>query len=273
MNCAPLLRRLAAVLAVGAFLVPAAAAWGPEGHQIIAAIAEERLSKGAKWRWGYLMGKTTPIAAVSVYMDDVRPDRPETATWHYVNIDPRASRFEALRDCPDGDCVTVKIRECAGVVRLALKDKAQLVECMKFLVHMVGDLHQPLHAGYAEDRGGNKIHVDLMGEDASLHHVWDTEILRQMGSYDEGLDVAEIAKSLNASISAEQEKQWRAGTYKDWTWESHQLARDEIYGKLPEGEHKALDDAYLENARGVVELQLMKAGVRLAETLERIWPY
>ena len=147
------------VCVVVPWIASPASAWGPAGHRIIASVAQEHLNARARARLAYVLGSETTLADVATWADDVRDERPETATWHYINIPPAATNLRPQRDCPDGNCVSDKIREFVGIARLGIRGKSEVGQAVKFLIHFVGDLHQPLHAGFAEDKGGNQIPV------------------------------------------------------------------------------------------------------------------
>jgi hypothetical protein len=131
----------------------------------------------------------------------------------------------------------------------------------------MGDLHQPLHAGYASDEGGAKIPVVLDGRQLSLLDAWETTLVERLGT-----DDAAIADRLLQKMTSAQEEQWSEGNLRDWTWESHLLAARVAYGALPSGSPKTLNEDYIAQATQVIETQLMKAGVRLARILDRTWP-
>ena len=255
------------VCVVVPWIASPASAWGPAGHRIIASVAQEHLNARARARLSYLLGSETTLADVATWADDVRDERPETATWHYINIPPAATNLRPQRDCPDGNCVSDKIREFVGIARLAIRNKSDVGEAVKYLIHFVGDLHQPLHAGFAEDKGGNQIPVMAEGRESNLHSVWDSTIIRRLGS-----DEAEIAQHLNQAITASQKKQWQKGRPREWAWESHLLAVRVAYGALPAGSPKRLSKDYLAQAAAVGEEQLAKAGIRLAAMINQVWP-
>ena len=244
-----------------------ARAWGTLGHRVIAHIAEQHLGAKARGRLKFYFGKDMQLADQAMWADEVREQRPETAPWHYINIPPQATSFKAERDCPQEDCVTAKIREFVGIARLGLRGKDAITDATRYVIHLAGDLHQPLHAGHLEDRGGNGIMVKFRGEDKNLHEVWDTGILSLIGE-----DEIALADRLNARITPEKKKDWLRGQPRDWAWESHLAAVQVAYGALPAGENKVLGDEYLRQARAVGEEQLAKAGVRLAELLNQTWP-
>lgn len=261
-----------------AFLVPAAfpdrlAAWGAEGHEVICEIAWQRLEPESKKLVRSLRaadrepGKN--FSESCLWADRVRNDTHRaTYQYHFVNIARGADGVDLERDCPAYDCVLVAIRRYT--VYLAREDMArdERAEALKFLAHFVGDLHQPLHAGYGEDRGGNEIRVRWFGkrssdgDDLDLHRVWDREILdRAKISYPRS------AAELAAEISEEKAASWKNFDVDGWAEESYRLAVDVAYD-LPAD--KELGQPYFDRARPVVEEQLVKAGVRLAHLLNSV---
>jgi hypothetical protein len=139
---------------------------------------------------------------------------------------------------------------------------------LKFLLHFVGDLHQPLHAADDHDAGGNKKLVAAVGlNPGSLHHYWDVEFVERLGT-----DPRQVAGSLIGQISEEQRQAWSSGTPADWAMEAFALARSDAYGLLPPPDDHgkySLPSAYTEQAEHDVGLQLSRAGVRLAFVLNR----
>lgn len=149
------------------------------------------------------------------------------------------------------------------------------------MVHLVGDMHQPLHCGDRSDRGGNSTPAYLLevkGKPSNLHSIWDTAILKNVKA---GERVAPYADRLNATISAEQASTWQGGNLIAWANEGHKTARDVVYpgvptvaveGEMITGEAAAipvLDQAYVDRAKPVIEGQLMRGGMRLASVLNK----
>jgi hypothetical protein len=269
------MRALAAALGIIIALTGQALAWGDEGHRIVAEIAEQYLKAGTAHQVRELLAleNATTLAAVSTWADEIRGQRRETARWHYVNIPihPPAGTppgYDAARDCPTGDCVVAKIDELAAVLGdKAVHDARERLEALKFVVHFVADVHQPLHAANDGDRGGNDVRVTLMGRQTNLHAIWDTGILFSAGIGDERAYALQLARSIRP-IELDQ---WRDGSAATWATESNDIARRLIYGAWPHGPD-ALRGSYAETALPVVSVQLEKAGVRLAAVLNAALP-
>ena len=240
--------------------------WGPVGHRIVAQIAEKRLHAQTRKRLQLLAGKGTSLASLANWADDIREERPETGRWHYINIPPDATELDLDRDCPGADCITVKAREFLGIVRLGLKEQQERLDALRFLIHLMGDLHQPLHVAFARDRGGNDIPIVFLSEESNLHKLWDSDLL---GKHIKDEDV--FAAQLLSEIRPQDEKRWSRGHLREWTWESRQLALEAAYDGLPGEEPKTIDDAYSRRAWEIAKEQLAKGGIRLAVIMNEVW--
>jgi len=243
-----------------------AQAWGPDGHWIVGKIAEQHMSANAARRLRILAGRDVSLADLSNWADEIKGERPETLRWHYTNIPPEATDLDMKRDCPGDDCITAQIRRLVGIVRLGMRTSEERLEALKFLVHLAGDLHQPLHAGYGGDRGGVDVPVVFSGRQGDLHAFWDLTSVSLLSD-----DKAAIAERLARSVTPAQKKEWQQGSARYWTWESHLLAVRVVYAGLPLGNPKQLDAEYARKARIVTEEQLAKAGIRLAKLLDEVW--
>jgi len=156
-------------------------AWGPEGHEVIARIAADNLSPAAHLRISQLLGGDAPALMVldSNWADEIRADRPETTNWHFVNIEIGSKGYNAGRDCARDDCVVAQIGRDAAILRDPKTSHAAKLDALRFLIHFVGDLHQPLHAADRHDKGGNNLIVLLGKRRTNLHHVWDEELVKR----------------------------------------------------------------------------------------------
>ena len=237
-------------------------AWGPEGHRIVALIAEDHLSSKARQEIKKLL-KGTPIDSVAKWADDIRGLRPETYNWHFVDIPINKRTYKPTRDCKctrRGDCVIEAIEQLKVILADTTEKAAQRAEALKFIVHFVGDLHQPLHCADNNDRGGNDVKVQFFGESSNLHKVWDSGIIEKTGVKDSA-----YAAKLNAALASENLNKLESGTVVNWALESHKAAVVYAYGKKPG--NNMLDSTYFNQARPIVDTQLMKAGVRLARVI------
>jgi hypothetical protein len=234
-------------------------AWGAEGHEIIAAIALRELSPMARLQAASLLGGDVMLIHDANWADEVREQRPETGRWHYVDIPLGAPGYDARRDCRGNDCVVAQIdndRRVLGDHRASQQVRA---EALRFLVHFVGDIHQPLHAVDNDDKGGNAVRVYMPGDRTNLHRVWDAELVQVLGD-----NADAIAGAVDHAITPAQRKDWQAGTPADWANESYRIARDEIYPVSRGRRTLRLPASYPGSERLVVRQQLARAGVRLA---------
>jgi hypothetical protein len=248
---------LAAVLA--AQLPAPALAWGPEGHEIIASIALRELTPAARSQVARLLGGPAMMVADSNWADEIRDQRPDTGRWHYVDIPLRAPGFDTRRDCPRQDCVVAQIEnDRRTLANTRLGDGAR-AEALRFLIHFVGDVHQPLHAEDNGDKGGNDIHVFLGRKRTNLHRLWDGDVAQASGR-----DLEAVADGVERSITPAQRKSWASGTPAQWADEAHAMARDQIYPALGDRRELHLPRDYAWQEAPLARQQFAKAGVRLA---------
>jgi nuclease S1 len=240
-------------------------AWGYQGHQIVAAIAAHELTAKARANVTELLGGDAEAEMIiaSTWADEIRPSRHETGPWHYVNIPISSNGYDATRNCPDNNCVIAQIK--ADKDRIADPHLLPAVrrEALRFLIHFVGDVHQPLHAANNDDRGGNMAHVIIDGECTNLHAVWDTNVVNALGS-----DTQSLARQLEGQTSATDIKQWQTGDAADWANESFNIAKSHIYAGIHgTGSTDApivLPAGYAEQNKSIAAQRLERAGARLA---------
>src|SRR5215472_8709484 len=255
-------------------------AWGPQGHAIVAGVAGSHLTSTTKKNIRLLLGNDD-LAAVCVWADDIRKQRDETFGWHFVDIPKDAAGFSQPRDCfrpqdthanaQNGhhNCVVDRIDIFRQVLADPKASRNDRIEALKFLVHFVGDIHQPLHA-VDEARGGNDIKVTVFGSDqcgnypCTLHGVWDYSLIDHTG-YSE----ARYARHLKNLIRDHRLAPRAGGSPEAWANESHQEAR-----QLLDEHVYSIDQTYWQANIGLVDERLALAGLRLAtllnETLGKI---
>lgn len=248
--------RLVAVLS--AFLcvsVSDALAWGDAGHRIISDIAWLRLSEAAGTRIADILKSETPGDA-AIWADGVtRQDGRDTRTLHHLDVPAGREGIQLERDCPDFECVVGGILRYQDVLRSAEEPDTQL-PALKFVIHFVGDVHQPLHTAFADGEGGTRVRVRFFGRRTNLHWVWDVGLIeRQPPAWRSDL----LRRS--QEIDAVQLAAWSKVDPLAWARESNRIAGGIPY---PEGE---LGDSYVAEFLPLVERQLLKAGVRLAALL------
>jgi hypothetical protein len=270
-------------------------AWGPDGHKIVAIIAADNLTPAAASHVADILGVSADKRAIATAMADAsilpdskfRDEDPLTRPWHFIDICLQDRRADVDARCPRGECVTGKIDEYSRRLKERNYDRWGAAGDLAFLIHFVGDIHQPLHAANDDDRGANCIAVDSNVRAKDLHAVWDTTVVRRLeDSVDSGRP-GTTAHKLERTYAAESgTDSWiPAG---DIAWESNQIARSDIYAALhipiepcqptadlclnPLGHAAELDSSYLDHADAVAGHQLAKAGFRLASLLNQIWP-
>jgi hypothetical protein len=281
----------AVALAAWSWSAPAWA-WGDEGHKVIALIAQSLLNRSARQQVDALLAADTDsltahdIADEATWADKFRDSdrngaRRNTGQWHFVDLELDAPDLDSacfghppvpagvpVSHGPAQDCVVDKIDAFTVELANPATDPAERVVALKFLLHLVGDLHQPLHASDNHDRGGNDKRVSAAGlKSGTLHHYWDTDFVEQLGP-----DPRQIAADLLGRISPAQTRDWARGAPADWAFDSFRVAKDDAYGQLPppnaRGSYR-LPAEYLAMADRDVMIQLSKAGVRLAFILNQ----
>jgi hypothetical protein len=248
------------VAACLATAVPARA-WGPAAHRIVARLAADRLEPAAERGVARLLDDRT-LADVATWADDVRDARPESARWHYVDIPVGRHEYRPSRDCrPEshGDCAIAAIARFRAVLADAHAGVQKRREALEFLVHLVADVHQPLHCADDGDRGGNEVDVWLRRRPTNLHAVWDSGLVTEAG-----LDEAAYARRLDDWLAHQDVTRLAGGTVADWALESHDAAVEHAY-VLPA--NRRLGVAYVRANLPVVDRQLALASVRLARVL------
>lgn len=184
-----MLRPIAAALLLLAGLAwsGTATAWGPLGHRLVATLAWEQVNPQARAQVERLLaGADHPsLAGIANWADWLRGDDTRlarrSARWHYVNLAADGCQYVARRDCPGGNCVVGAINRQLAILGDRQRSRPARRRALKFVVHLVADVHQPLHAGYARDRGGNTFQVNLDGDGSNLHQLWDSGLLRASG--------------------------------------------------------------------------------------------
>jgi hypothetical protein len=238
----------------------AGARWWDTGHRIVARIAEERLTPHTRDAVrDILAGQSLPDA--SVWADNIRQYRHDADKLHYVNIPLRATAYVPGRDCPAGRCIIAAIERDRGILASPASPPAERAEALRFLIHFMGDLHQPLHVADNGDRGGNQRAVYLLGHSTNLHRVWDGELIERFGVTDAAY-LAELHREMDTLDLASLER----GTVVDWAMEGHRVAVERAY-RVPRGGR--LGRAYLDASRPEVNHALIAAGVRLAWVLNQ----
>src|ERR1043166_9342801 len=226
-----------ALTAIAALLASShpAAGWGNEGHEIVGAIAEANLTPTASANVVILLGAGQSLSSVATWADAIKPQRPETKPWHFIDIPVSAPMNDFSHN---GDDIVGRLQQFRDDFANCNNSKAKRREALKFVVHFYGDLHQPLHCAERQgDQGGNLVTVATYLGSAehhlNLHQVWDSGILEQsLGS----TAISDYAAKLNGEVTSEQKSQWGQGSVEAWAWETHLVAKDNAYDGLSAGD-------------------------------------
>ncbi len=235
--------------------------WGSTGHRTVGEIAEIHLSKKAKKAIDNLLDGQG-LAFVSTYGDDIKSDDAydKYYTWHFVNF-PFDTKYEDSKKSNRGDIV-MGIEHCIKTLKDPNASQEDKSFFLKFLVHLIGDLHQPLHVGRGEDKGGNDIKLEWHRKKSNLHRVWDSEMI---GFYN--MSYSELVAN-RKKLSKSQIEVIKEGSILDWTYESQALAK-KVYISAKSGEKLGYKYSYTHYA--TVLSQLQKSGIRLAKVLNDIY--
>lgn len=235
--------------------------WGRTGHRATGEIAENNLSRKAKKAIKELLDGQS-LAFVSTYADEIRSDDKYRSygPWHYVNF-PFGGKYETHPKSEKGDIIQ-GIETCISVLKDANATDQDKTFHLKLLVHFIGDLHQPLHVGIADDKGGNDLQVRWFKDGTNLHAVWDTKMIE---SYN--MSYSEIAENTD-ELSKSQITAIQNGTPIDWMYESRALCED-VYANVEVGEK--LSYRYMYRYVNVARSQIQKGGLRLAALLNEIF--
>jgi len=243
-----------AAIVLTAFMSPCAWAWGVEGHRLVAELAERQLNPKAAAEVQRLLAAEpgATMGSVASWADEHRThlDGP----WHYVNLPENAQcRYKAARDCRGGNCVVGAIEREAAVLASNAPDEERL-RALKYLIHFVGDVHQPLHAGYGEDKGGNTYQIQAYGGGSNLHWLWDTGLITHWPGGERALkqDAGALASKVDLT-----------GTPASWAEESCRIVASP--GFYPPS--RRLEDDYLKKANPVLPHRIAQAAGRLAALL------
>lgn len=234
--------------------------WGKTGHRVVGEVAANYLTAEAKKEIKRILGHES-MAIASTWMDEIRSDPAynHTHDWHWVTV-PDGMTYEQTEKNPNGDLIDAIISTIEELSEGSLMPKEEEKK-LKMLIHLVGDIHQPLHVGTGEDRGGNLIDVEWFYEPSNLHRVWDSEMID-----DSKLSYTELSASINHP-TRKQIDEWQNSGVMDWVYEAVEL-RNQVYD-LPDD--LQLGYRYQYKNFDTVEKQLLKGGIRLAGVLNDIY--
>jgi nuclease S1 len=255
---------LAAVLAFGA--QQPALAWGRLAHRASARLAESRLSPHVRAIIKDLLEPGESLADASTWADENSREIPGSAAWHFVNVPIWSSHYRP-RDCRSRGCVVSKIPEFRAILADRHAPRLRRRQALRFFVHLVQDLHQPMHVADRNDRGGNDLQLQLgRFEATNLHQLWDSGLLRRRYRRE-----TELVPALEELAAAPEARAWLEGTIEDWADESLEVGRRAYLNpgsnvSLRSGD--TIGRAYEEANVPLALKRLSQAGVRLAALLE-----
>ncbi|HJX11183.1 MAG TPA: S1/P1 nuclease [Candidatus Binatia bacterium] len=238
-------------------------AWRDKGHRVVALIAEANFTQETRKRIQEILPAGTTLADAAVWPDHEGRSIGDLNPLHYVSIAENAEGYDQARDCPERDCMVEALKWF--LANLGEKNAPTIIKRMalRYVAHLVGDMHQPLHAGRLKDRGGAEIKVSYHGQTTNLHYFWDLDLVEM-----EGGSAEELARRLGAAVTEEERLRWQSGGPVQWTDESLMLVRTRAYSL---GQSVELSDEYVEMARPVVRTRLVQAGIRLAWLLNLVF--
>ena len=262
-------RRTATLAAAIALAVPSIAnAWGQTGHRVIGEIAQEHISGKTRAEIELILGEED-LAQASTWADEERsnPDtfwQREAGPYHYVTV-PEGETYAEVGAPEEGDALSALAR-FTQTVRDPNASREEKALALKFIVHIVGDVHQPLHAGNGEDRGGNDVKVRWFGDETNLHSVWDSRLIDSRN-----LSYTEYARWLGRDIDPSETIAWWTADPQVWIAESTAI-RDRIYPASSKA-NPSLGYAYQYENLGIAETRLQQGGIRLAAYLDRVFAH
>lgn len=241
--------------------------WGYTGHRTIGKITENHLTDKAKLAVKNLLGDTS-IADACTWADDARkePAFKETGDWHFLNLPLGLNyqQFTKYVDTVSKGNVYSALLNAEKTLRDKKTSKQQQVYALKFILHLVGDLHQPMHISRAEDKGGNTIQLNYEEKGTNLHSLWDTKLLEH-----QGLSYVQLAEKYD-QISAADIKQWQNEPVMQWIWESYQIS-SALYAEVDGMNKRVIDDAYYQKHLPTIQKRIQQAAIRLAGILNKIY--
>jgi hypothetical protein len=245
-----------------------ARAWGKDGHEIVAGLAETYLAPKTRIEIDKFLAPGEHLAQIASWADEYRKSCANTGPWHYVNIPLAAAGYVPDRDCaePRGCVISATDRELAILAdpNAPAEDRSR---ALRLAVHFIADLHQPLHSGDRADRGGNDLRVRFAGRSLTLHGFWDFELLAWTGR-----KVGDYIAMLSRSLTPAEARRFKRGNVRDWVLEAQRTAR-RVYAKLPVAADPQqpieLSPDYAKRMLPILDEQLLRAGVRLAAALDR----
>ena len=240
--------------------VSQAFAWGQLGHYLIGLMAEKQMKKSTLKRVEKVLYPMS-LGRSGTWMDEIRSDRAYdyATTWHYLTS--KNGEYDPEIQEKGGDAFEAIQRLKEELKKGGLDPKTE-AEKLKMLIHMVEDIHQPLHVGTGEDRGGNDVKIEFFGQPTNLHALWDSGMIER-----QGMSYTEIGEELYRRLTPEMKAKYRSASMEDWLKEAVSF-RPMVYN-LPE--NKRISYQYMYENYSIAEERLIAASVRLAQILEEIY--
>lgn len=235
--------------------------WSATGHRVVGKIANQYLTSKTKRNIKKILNNKS-LDFVSTFADDIKSDKRynEFYTWHYINM-PLDQNYEDSDKSSSGDLVS-GINYCIKVIKDDHSSNDDKAFYLKLLIHFIGDLHQPMHVGLVEDKGGNDFKLQWFYKDSNLHSVWDREMIDGYR-----MSYSEIADNANI-LNKNQIKAIQEGTLVDWVNDTHKLTR-KVYANVKPNDN--LRYSYSYDNFETVRSQLQKGGIRLAKVLNDLF--
>lgn len=248
------------LLIIATMATPAANAWGPNGHEIVAEIAARQLDPKARAEVERLLHDraSNAMREVSGWADTLQqwPGYGNARPLHYVNFPRGASDYDRRRDCRNDACVVEALPHFVEVLRHGRNDRER-ADALRWVIHLVADIHQPMHASYAADHGGNDVQLSFQRRNTNLHQLWDSRLLDARNARP-----VPYAAQLLALPRPAGDLSWHDGAAERWALESHALMKSDAY---PPG--KRIDGDYVRRSQEIIDQRLLLAGLRLGQLL------
>ena len=235
--------------------------WGKTGHRVVSKLAQQYLTTKAQKEIDILLDGAS-LVSISTYGDEIKsnPKYKALRPWHYINL-PLDESYANAKKNPKGD-VVMAIKKCIAKVKDQNEPKNELAFYLKLLVHFIGDLHQPMHVGRKEDRGGNSIRLQWFGKTSNLHSLWDSHLIDS-----HGMNATQLLGDLE-ELSPKLIKEIQNQSLEQWVNESQALAKI-IYENTPS--NSKLGEEYQSRYLPLLKIQLQRGGLRLAAQLNEIF--
>lgn len=245
-----------------------ALAWGAQGHRLVARVAENRLNPQARAEIDRLLALEpgATLDSIAPWADQLRAQDPDlgrrSAGWHYINMAEGGCNYDPAQHCRNGNCVVEALKDQGALLADIRLPDAERLQALKFVVHLAGDIHQPLHAGYGHDRGGNNYQLQYAGRGTNLHSVWDSGMFYVQQRDDEQF----LQQLLALPAVTDDSRPNLQRNASQWAEQTCRIAiRKDLYPSS-----RRIDETYADKWRPVAEAQVRLAGERLGAVLNEL---